>query len=129
LSDFFTVPNYVPGQPQAEETAWEPFAASSRFRLRIAPDGMVSVATSPGPFFVEFKDTETVIEPDRWHVFDLDWDCPKGVCTLAINGEHVADLPQLSRAVGLCYLKLWMACYPLELDGLLVESVDVKVDN
>jgi hypothetical protein len=74
-----------------------------------------------------FRRTRVSLKPDVWHTLALEWDCEKGHCVLTLDGRHVATLPQLSRAVGVCYLRMWMQVHTLEPKGILVESVDVQV--
>jgi len=44
-----------------------------------------------------------------------------------VDDERVANLSQLSEAVGVCYLRLWLSAEKIDKKGLLVESVAVSV--
>ena len=126
LTDFFSLPRlpaFVKGHPPS---GWGTFPEGGRFKLRIAPDGEVSIAVRPGLFQDEFRNTRATLVPGRWHTLTLDWDCPNRQCMLALDGQSMTVLPQLSRAVGLCYLRLWMSAIAPEFEGLLIESVEVR---
>ena len=75
-----------------------------------------------------FARTHVYLEPGAWHTLDLQWDCDKGRCAMSLDGRHVVDMPQLSRAAGICYLRLWMQVHTLEPEGIMLESVDVQVE-
>ena len=63
----------------------------------------------------------------KWHTLGLAWDCQKKTCKLTVDGQQVADLPQLSKAVGICYLR--MVCMAEDIDhaGLDVDWVKSSV--
>lgn len=127
LTDFFSLPRLpaiIKGQPLS---GWGVFPEGGRFKLRIAPDGQISVATRPGLFQDEFRRTRATLVPGQWHTLSLAWDCEAGICALSLDGQPVTDLPQLSRARGICYLRLWMSAVVIEPQGMLVESVEVRV--
>ena len=92
------------------------------------PDGEIGIATERGIYQTLFARTHAALEVGKWHTLELNWDCVKGVCAIALDGRHLADMPQLSRAEGVCYLRLWMQGNPLEPEGMLVESVQVRVE-
>jgi len=97
-------------------------AEDGRFGLSIAPDGRISIAGKPG----ESTPTECVLDPDTWHTLGLAWDCAKGACALTVDFKPVADLPQLSKAPGVCYLRLWSAAGQTDEAGMLIESVATR---
>ena len=83
-------------------------------------------ATGRGLFQDDFQMTEASLRPGEWHVVQLQWDCLRGKCSLLLDGQEVAVLNQLSRAVGLCYLRTWMAAQAPEFEGLLIDHVEVR---
>ena len=99
-----------------------------RFKFRIAPDGEVGIATRPGVFQDEFVRTSAVFLAGQWHTITVDWDCDRESCTLSLDNVRVANLRQLSRARGICYLRLWMNAEATAPETLLIESVQVKVE-
>jgi len=98
---------------------WPYYAEDGRFGISIAPDGRVSVGTAQN----QFTPTQTTLEVGKWHRLGFDWDCATGSCQLSIDYQEVADLPQLSPAAGVCYLRLWSAAEQTDAAGMLVESV------
>jgi len=107
LTDFFSVPGY------AEE---------GRFGISIGADGRVSARTSDG----EFTPTDAVLQTDKWHTIGFAWDCEKGTCGLTVNYQKAADLPQISPALGICYLRLLSTAEGTDEAGMLVESVSTR---
>ena len=127
LTDFFSLPRlpaFVKGHPPG---GWGTFPEGGRFKFRIDPEGSLSVARRPGLFQDEFRETGASLVPGQWHTLKLQWDCQKGRCALTLDDQPVARMGQLSRAVGLCYLRIWMSAIAPEFEGLLVESVRVEV--
>ena len=107
LTDFFS----LPGHPE-----------DGRFGISISPNGELSVATAPG----QSTPTAATLEAGKWHTLGFAWDCEEGTCGLTVNYEKVADLPQLSPAAGICYLRLWSAAEQTDEAGMLVESVSTR---
>ncbi len=99
------------------------YAEDGRFGISLSPTGEISVATAAG----EFTPTGIILETGKWHRIRFDWDCEEGSCRLSVNSQHIADLPQLSRAAGICYLRLWSAAEQTDEAGLLVDSVTIGV--
>ena len=134
LTDFFCMPR-LPEVASGRRDGWGLmnvggiYPEGGRFKFRIAPDGEVSIATSPGLFQDEFTRTSTVIEAGQWHTISLDWDCEQSRCKLSMDDVQISELPQLSRAKGICYLRLWMNAEATAPETLLIESVDVHVEN
>jgi hypothetical protein len=134
LTDFFCMPR-LPEVATGRRDGWGLLSVGGvhpeggRFKFRIAPDGEVGIATGPGLFQDEFARTSTVLHTGQWHMITLDWDCDRQSCTLALDNVPVANLPQLSRARGICYLRLWMNAEATAPETLLMESVEVQVEN
>ena len=129
LTDFFSMPRlpaFIKGKPAG---GWGLFPEGSRFLVRISPDGVISAGSELGLFQTEFRPTRARLGIGKWHTLGLHWDCAKKLCSLRVDERHVADLPQLSRAVGLCYLRLWAQHHWPQQEGILVESVKVQVET
>ena len=133
LTDFFCMPR-LPEVAVGRRDGWGLLSVGGihpeggRFKFRIAPDGELGIATRPGLFQDEFARTPAVLQPGKWHTIVLDWDCDRGSCTLYLDDVRVASLSQLSRARGICYLRLWMNAEATAPETLLIESVEVKVE-
>jgi hypothetical protein len=128
LTDFFSLPRLPALTKGFPLGGWGTFPEGGRFMFRIGPDGEISVATGPGLFQTEFSRTKAALTPGTWHTIGLEWDCEKGYCVLTLDDQHVVDLPQLSRAKGICYLRMWMSAVAPEPEGMLVESVKIQVE-
>jgi hypothetical protein len=133
LTDFFCMPRLpevVPGRPDGWGVlpVGGVYPEGGRFKFRVAPDGEVSIATRSGLFQDEFMRTSAVLQAGKWHTITLDWDCERQSCTFSLDNDRVANLPQLSRAGGLCYLRLWMNVEASAPETLLIESVEVEVE-
>ena len=129
LTDFFSLPRLPPFVKGFPPGGWGTFPEGGRFKLRIAPDGEIGIATGSGLFQDDFRRTKAALTPGKWHTIGMSWDCEAGSCRLTLDGKKVADLPQLSRAVGICDLRLWMNAVVIEPEGFLIERVDVRVDS
>ena len=108
LTDHFTWPEYV-----------EP----GRFGIRIMADGGISTAGEND----EFTATDATLKTGQWHTLGLAWDCDEKTCRLSLDGKNVAELPQLSQAAGICYLRLACLAEDVDLAGLDIESVAVQL--
>jgi hypothetical protein len=127
LADFFCLPR-LPHHATNKWAGWGVFPAEGCFTLRLAPDGQLEIASGRGLFQTDFKPTQTSLVNGRWYTLDLDWDCTRSTCSLKVNGHHVANLPQLRGAKGVCYLRLWATAEVTDYSGLLVESVECTVN-
>ena len=127
LTDFFfmpRLPSINQGWPVGQ---WELFPQSGRFALRISPDGRISAGTDRGLFQTQYLPTRAALNIGEWHDIDLKWDCQKENCLFSLDGQRVADLPQLSPCHGVCYLRLWSQGNWRQQEGVLIESVKVRV--
>ena len=112
---------------------WPYYAEDGRFGISIAADGQISVGTGEGAAGegeeaqCEFTPTEATLETGRWHTLGFAWDSSKGTCRLTVNHQHLADLPQLSEAPGVCYLRLLSTAAEVDRAGMVVDSVSVSV--
>ncbi len=112
---------------------WPHYAEDGRFGISIAANGQISVGTGEGATGegeeaqCEFTPTDVVLEAGKWHTVGFAWDCQQGVCQLSVDYQKVADLPQLSNAPGVCYLRLWSAAEGIDEAGMLVDSVSFTV--
>ena len=108
LTDHFTWPSYV---------------EDGRFGFTIGPDGEIGFDQGEDhPHAIGVK-----LESGKWHTMRLEWDCEAGICQLTLDGEHVAELPQLSLAVGICYLRLVCLAEDIDLAGLDIDWVEATV--
>ena len=106
------------------ESGWATALSDGRFGISISPDGRVSAATAPG----EFTPTEAILQTSKWHTVGFTWDCETGSCAVSVGYEKIADLPRLSPAPGVCYLRLWSATERAADPQLLVSSVSASVE-
>ena len=132
LTDFFSLPR-LPEVATGRHDGWGLMRGGvhpegGRFKFRLAPNGEVGIATRPGVFQDEFSRTGNVLPAGKWQSLSLEWDCDRGECNLILEGKLIATLPQLSRAVGVCYLRLWMNAEAAAPETLLVESIEVAID-
>jgi hypothetical protein len=128
LADFFCLP-HLPHHPVNQWAGWDAFPPEDCFALRLAPDGQTAFASGPGLFQTIFAPTRTRLTRGQWYTLNLAWDCAKSTCSLDVDGHHVADLPLLRAAKGVCYLRLWATAEIVEYAGLLVESVECTVNS
>ncbi|PYV28538.1 MAG: hypothetical protein DMG24_01825 [Acidobacteria bacterium] len=65
----------------------------------------------------------------RWHDLDLEWDCRKRECRVAVDRGQVAVLSQLREAQiqGVSYLRLRLPPAATDSAGMLLESVEADV--
>ncbi len=103
---------------------WPYYAEDGRFGISLSPGGQLSIGTGES----EFASTEVTLATREWHTLGFTWDCEQGECSLTVDDAHVADLPQISRATGLCYLRLWSAAEQTDRAGLAVDNVSVNVE-
>jgi len=103
--------------------SWAIYPEPGRFGIELSASGEVSLATDAD----EFIPTKVTLGTGKWQRLRFDWDCEEGSCGLSVDGQHIADLPQLSRAAGICYLRLWSAAEETDEAGLLVDSITVGV--
>jgi hypothetical protein len=108
LTDHFTWPYYV---------------EDGRFGISIGADGQISIGTGED----QFTPTGVTLESRKWHTLGFAWDCEKRTCVLTLGDEPVADLPQISDAVGVCYLRLLSTAEATDRAGLALDSVSVSV--
>ena len=101
---------------------WPHYAEKGRFGIRIWANGKIVEAVGAG----EIAPLGVTLEPGKWHTLEFDWDCKKSKCALTVDSRYIADLSQLSDAVGVCYLRLWSAAEKTDQAGLLVDSVTVS---
>ncbi len=117
---------------------WPHYAEDGRFGISIAADGQISVGTGEGAVPIgdeiekqhskcDFTPTDVVLEAGKWHTVGFAWDSSKGTCRLTVNHQHIADLPQLSEAPGVCYLRLLSTAERTDRAGLALDSVSVTV--
>jgi len=128
LSDFFCLPR-LPDLAPNKWSGWGAFPEEGCFTLRLAPDGRLQTASGPGLFQTDFKSTRTTLVAGRWYTLDLDWDCKNSICFLRMDDRHIAELPQLRSAKGICYLRLWAAAEVPDYSGLLIETVKCTVHS
>jgi len=107
LTDHFTWPEYV---------------EDGRFALSIGADGEISVDRGEN----RSEPTGAKLDVGKWHTLRLAWDCEKQTCRLTVDKQQVAQLPPLSKAVGICYLRLACLAEDIDLAGLDIESVTVQ---
>ena len=100
---------------------WPYYDEAGAFAFSIGADGRIGARVKAE----EFRSTDAVLESGKWRAIGLDWDCEKGTCGLTVDNHHVADLPQLSDAPGVCYVRLLSAAEQTDLAGLIVDSVRV----
>ena len=127
LADFFCLPR-LPYHGATEWGGWGTFPSEGNFTFRVAPDGRLDAASGRGLFRTDFRPTKTKLQTGTWYTVELAWDSNKRTCSLSVDGSPVADIPQLSPAYGICYLRLWAAVSIPDYSGMLVESVDVQVE-
>lgn len=70
----------------------------------------------------------TVLSPGRWYDLVLNWDCEKGYCQVIVNDVPVKTLYILHRKPDASYLRLRPKSIVPD-QGMLIESVEVRVDN
>lgn len=128
LTDFFCLPR-LPYYGKDKWGGWNLFPPGGRFTFRVAPDGRLDGASGMGLFQTDFKPTKAKLAAGRWYTVVLQWDSKKQTCSLAVDGRLVTNLPQLSPARGICYLRLWASAGFPDYSGMLVESVDVHVES
>ncbi len=102
---------------------WPYYAEDGRFGISIAADGGISAGTGES----EFTPIGVTLAAREWHTLGFAWDCEKETCELSVDGEHVADMPQLSEAVGVCYLRLLSTAERTDRAGLVLDSVSMTV--
>lgn len=128
LTDFFCLPR-LPYYGADKWGGWNLFPPGGRFTFRVAPDGRVDAASAIGLFQTDFRPTSAKLQPGKWSAFELNWDAAKQTCSMAMDGHTVTDLPQISPAHGICYLRLWASAGFPDYAGILLESVDVQVES
>jgi hypothetical protein len=128
LADFFCLPR-LPYYAANKWGGWGVFPAEGCFTVRLAPDGRLEIASKKGLFQTDFNSTHVNLLDGRWYTLALDWDCTRLTCSVKVDGRHVADLPQLTTAKGVCYLRLWAAAEISDYSGLMVEYVKCMVDS
>ena len=100
---------------------WPSYAEAGRFGVQVQADGQIVEAVSD-----KISKTGAKLEHGKWYTLGFDWDCKNRTCVLTVDGKRVADLAQLTEAVGVCYLRLWLSAEKTDETGLLVESVEVS---
>jgi hypothetical protein len=85
------------------------------FNLPIAADG----SPSPG----------TKLPTGRWVDLGFDWDLGAGRCLVTVDGRQAATLRQNRESLGACYLRLVSTAAETDGAGLLVESVEVRLET
>ena len=101
---------------------WPYYAEDGAFSLSIAPNGAIEVGQGEG----EYEATDVILHKSKWYELTLQWDAEQGKCQLLVDGESVAELPELTDMIGVCYLRLWSEAEHTDKAGILVESVSVK---
>jgi sialidase-1 len=102
---------------------WPEYAEEGRFGFAVWANGEIVEPLPAG----ELQSTGVKLTSGRWYGLTMTWDFEKRSCALAVDGQSVAELSQLSPAVGVCYLRLWSAAQQTDNAGLLVESVTVTI--
>lgn len=83
--------------------------------MRIAPSGRIASSHN--------------LLPDQWHKLELIWN-DIGLCRAFLDGEAIKQFGATRRNKnGYCYLRLRSVSTRLDEEGLLVESVEVRVKN
>ncbi|MBI3852082.1 MAG: exo-alpha-sialidase [Verrucomicrobia bacterium] len=108
LTDFFSLPGR---------------AEPGRFGVRIEPDGSLATATAAG----QFQPTAVRLSLEKWHTLRLAWDCKAGACRIFLDRKSVGEARQLSRAPGVCYLRLCSLAGKTDQAGMQLESVETRV--
>ena len=101
---------------------WPHYAEDGRFGIRIGADGEISLGKGKN----QFAATGVKLEVSKWHTLGFAWDCQKKTCKLTVDGQQVGELPQLSKAVGVCYLRMLCIAEDVDLAGLDVDWVNVR---
>ncbi len=83
---------------------WPYYAEDGAFSLSIAPNGAIEVGQGDEG---QYEATDAILRKSKWYELTLQWDAGQGKCQLLVDGELVAELPELT-------------------DMILVESVSVK---
>ena len=102
---------------------WPSYAEDGLFGIDIWADGQIVEPVSS-----KIAKTGANLVLGKWHTLVFDWDSKMRKCALKVDGQLLADLTQLSEAVGVCYLRLWLSAKRTDEAGLLIESVDVSVN-
>jgi len=114
---------------------WPHYAEDGRFGISIGADGQISVGTGEGAAGekkesqCEFTPTDVTLETRKWYTLGFAWDCENETGRLTVDGKPVAELPQLSPAPGVCYLRLWSAAEQTDRAGLVADEVSVNVGD
>ena len=127
LADFFCLPR-LPYHGAETWGGWKTFPPGNGFAFRVAPDGRLDTASGMALFRTDYRPTQIQFQAGRWYAIELAWDSGKKECSLSVDGNSVTKFPQLSPAYGMCYLRLWAAVSITDYSGMLVESVDVRVE-
>ena len=67
------------------------------------------------------------IAAGRWHELTFSWNMHRRICTAALNGALLAELPLLHESPGPSYFRLHSLSAHLESAGILVESMHVTI--
>jgi len=102
---------------------WPYYAEDGAFSLNIAPDGTLGIGQGEG----KYEATEISLDKSKWCTLTLQWDAEQGDCQLLLDDEPVAQLPELSDVLGVCYLRLWSEAEHTDKAGMLLDSIEVSV--
>ena len=105
--------------------SWPEYVEEGRFGVGIAGNGLLSLDKGEAGF----AETGVKLQAGQWYTLGMAWDCKERNCRLTIDERLLAKLPQLSKAVGLCYLRLVSMAEDIDLAGLEVDWVKIAVED